>query len=84
MKTSELIKKLQSLLKTHGDKNLIFNVKDFYSIYGQEMTTNLRCGEETGLPSDWQSVYTMGNTTRIDFNLTKNLEGKNPKIIFRK
>lgn len=85
MKISELIQKLESLKEKHGDNKLRFTVKDYYSVYGEEMTTGLKCGESTNLPSDWGGVVSNGNgLTTIQFSLSANTEGKNPKIIFRK
>ena len=85
MKVSDLIKKLESLKEKHGDNDLRFTVKDYYSVYGEEMTTSLRCGENTNLPSDWQDVVSNGNgITTISFALSESREGKNPKITFRK
>jgi hypothetical protein len=49
------------------------------------MTTNLKCGENTNTPSDWQDVASNGNgLTTISFSLRESREGKNPKITFRK
>lgn len=85
MKLSDLIKKLESLKEKHGDNELRFTVKDHYSIYGDEMTTGLKCGENTDLPSDWEDVASNGSgLTTISFYLSKSSEGKNPKITFRK
>ena len=84
MKVSNLIKKLESLNEKHGDNQLRFTVKDYYSLYGEEMTTNLKCGETTNMPTDWQDVASNGNgLTTISFSLSESLEGKNPKITFR-
>ena len=33
MKVSDLIKKLESLKEKHGDNELRFTVKDYYSLY---------------------------------------------------
>jgi hypothetical protein len=85
MKTSDLIKKLESLKEKHGDNELRFTVKDHYSIYGEEMTTGLKCGENTNTPSDWSSVFSNGSgCTTIEFSLSESREGKYPKITFRK
>ena len=84
MKLSELIKKLESLKEKHGDNELRFTVRDYYSRYGEDMITTLRAGENTGLPSDWEGVATNGGQTTIQFHLTENSEGKKPKITFRK
>jgi hypothetical protein len=85
MKTSELIKKLQILQDEHGDSELRFTTQDSYSIYGEEMTLDLRVGETTGKPSDYNGFAHDGNGwTTLQFSLSKNYEGKNPKITFRK
>ena len=84
MRISELIKKLESLKDKHGDNELRFTVKDYYSRYGEEMITTLRAGENTGLPSDWEGVFTHKGQTTIHFHLTENSEGEKPKITFRK
>ena len=85
MKISDLITKLESLKEKHGDNNLRFTVKDYYSLYGEEMTTGLKCGETNNFPSDWQDVASNGSgTTTISFSLSENMDGKNPKITFRK
>lgn len=84
MKISELIKKLESLKEKHGDNELRFTVKDYYSVFGEEMTTGLKAGENTGLPSDWEDVFSNGEKTTIRFSLSENSEGKKPKITFRK
>ena len=83
MKTSQLIKKLQSLMENHGDNELEFYVNDYYSRYGNEMVTDLKCGENSDMPSDWSGVSSNGNRTMISFHL-KNKEGMKPKITFRK
>lgn len=84
MKTTELITKLQSLVKKHGDKELRFTVSDHYSRHGNKMYTMLSCGENTGLPSDWQDVFTNDKITTISFHLEKDIDGKSPKVTFRK
>jgi hypothetical protein len=84
MTTSELIKKLQILKEKHGDNELRFTVKDYYSIFGKEMTIDLRVGDTTGMPTDWNGVSSNGTQTTLQFGLSKNIEGKNPKITFRK
>ena len=85
MKVSDLIKKLESLKEKHGDNELVFNVKDYYSLYGENMTTNLKCGENTNLTTDWQDVASNGSgLTTISFYLRENREGKSPKITFRR
>lgn len=83
MRISDLIKKLESLKEKHGDNILIFDVKDYYSIYGEAMTTGLKCGEETGFPSDWSDVRTSEGYSKITFHLDPSY-GKQPKITFRK
>ena len=82
MKISDLIRKLESLKEKHGDNELRFTVRDFYSKYSEEMTTRLKTGESG--PFDWEDVATNGNRTTIHFRLSENMEGKKPKIIFRK
>lgn len=83
MKTTDLIHKLQVLLEKHGDKELEFRVKDHYSRYGAEMDFNLQVGDTTGIPSHWFGSFTTDNWLRLDFSL-KSVDGKNPKITFRK
>jgi hypothetical protein len=83
MKISDLIKKLESLKEKHGDNELNFTVRDSYSRYGLDMTTRLRCGETTNMPTDWESCFSHDGKTRIEFDLSDNSEGKIPKITFR-
>jgi len=82
MKISELIKKLQILQDKHGDNQLCFDVKDYYSRYGEEISIDLKVGDTTGLPSDWNGCYTNNGHTRLEFRL-EHKEGKKPKITFR-
>ena len=84
MKTSELIKKLESLVEKHGDHELLFTVKDYYSIYGEQMHINLRCGETTDKPSDWNDVLTTAGYTTLRFHLSSGFGGTHPKITYRK
>lgn len=84
MKISDLIRKLESLKEKHGDNELRFTVKDSYAVYGEDMVTALKCGEESGMPSDWEDVATANGQTTIKFTLCKDSEGKRPKITFRK
>lgn len=85
MKISELIKKLQSLKEKNGDNELEFFVSDYYSRSAKKMTTNLKCGENDDLPTDWEDVTTPKNgLSLIFFHLDHDMEGKNPKITYRK
>jgi hypothetical protein len=86
MKISDLINKLESLKSKHGDNELRFTVQDFYTVYGVEMTTNLKCGETSNMPSDWQDIATNNSmkTSTIEFSLSLDSEDKKPKITFRK
>ena len=84
MKISELITKLESLKEKHGDNTLYFNVKDSYSIFGERIHTNLSCGENTNLPSDWCDIITRENTSTITFHISENEIGKKSKITYRK
>lgn len=87
MKTSDLIKKLQILQEKHGDNELEFSVKDYYTegrSGGNRMNFDLKVGDDP-LHSDsfFSGVYSHDGTTRLEFYLqTQN--GKNPKITFRK
>jgi hypothetical protein len=83
MKISELIKKLQHIVNTKGDKDLYFTVKDSYSIYGEEMQLSLKVGETTGLPSDFEGFTINGDRITIKFSLS-NYDNKKSKITFRK
>ena len=85
MKISDLIKNLELLKENHGDNELKFTVKDYYSIHGENMVTHLKCGENNGTSTNWQDVFSNGNgLTTIVFHLSQNTEGKSPKITFRK
>lgn len=84
MKVSDFIKKLESLKEKHGDNELVFSVQDHFSNHGQRMCTDLKCGEETNLPSDWSDVYSNGaGVTEVCFKLQKKDE-KYSKITYRK
>ena len=80
MKISELIKKLETIKENHGDNNLRFTVKDFYSKYGEEMDTHLSVGEN----GYWSGLTSVDSTTTLMFYLLEGFDEKKPKITFRK
>lgn len=81
-KLSDLIRKLEVLKEKHGDNQITFNVKDYFSKYGEDMILNLKVGEdEKGL--DWFGSKSGNGYTTLNFNLC-NKEGKNAKITYRK
>lgn len=84
MKLTELIKKLQHILDTKGDKDLYFTVKDYFTVYDEEMNLNLKVGNETGMPSDFEGYTINGNGMTIKFTLNENFDSKKPEVIFRK
>ena len=79
MKISQLIKKLETIKEKHGDNELRFFVKDYYSVYGKQMSNHLSVGED-GL---WSGVTSANGSTTLDFHLMED-DGKKPKITFRK
>lgn len=84
MKISELIKKLEILKEKHGDNELSFSVKDWYSIYGEEMNFDFIVGDDPRYSENWFSgMLSRDGHTTLKFDL-KSKEGKNAKITFRK
>jgi len=84
MKISQLISKLQILQEKHGDNDLRFTAKDAFSRYGEEISIDLRVGDTTGLPSDWNDVASNGSGTTTLLFCINHKDGKSPKITFRK
>ena len=82
MKLSELIKKLQILESRVGDTEVYFTAQDYYSRTLHSLTIDLRTGDTTGLPSDFNGAYTIDNVTRIEFHVGHKGD-KKPKITFR-
>jgi len=85
MKTSELIKKLQILLEKHGDNELEFKIKDYFMNgrdLGNDCSFDLRVGDTTGFPTDWNAVSSHSGFTFFSLRL-KDQDGKKPKIMYR-
>lgn len=81
MKISDLIRKLEILKKEHGDNELLFFVKDYYSLYGEQMSFTLNVGEKG---EGWSGMNSHHGITNLHFGIKDNYEGKHPKITFRK
>lgn len=69
MKLSEFIKKLQFLQNNVGDTDLNFTVQDQYSRIKHDITIDLKTGDTTGFPSDFNGTYTADGRTRIEFSI---------------
>lgn len=84
MKISDLIRKLEILKESHGDNELDFGVKDYYSRYSKEANFNLVVGDESKFGHTWwDGVYTNDGRTRLELHL-KPYDNKHPKITYRK
>lgn len=78
MKLSDYIKQLEKVKELHGDNELHFQVRDYYSRYGEDASFMLNTDSWT-----WNNVRTVDGHTTLIVNL-KEKDGKNPKITFRK
>lgn len=84
MKTSELIKKLQDIIEQHGDNDLRFTAHDYFTSYGREITTNLKTDCQRRTMNEGYVTNSDTKTTTIQFWVSTDMDGKKPKIIFRK
>ena len=77
MKLSDLKNKLEKYIEERGDSELLFSVRDHYSIYGER--AEFFAGNEF-----WEGFRKVDNFVTMELHLKENYEGKSPKITFRK
>lgn len=79
MDIQKLIDKLTALRDNYKVTDVHFSVKDYYGVYGKDATL---VGSEDG--KFWEGTFTNDGHTTISMSLSKDFEGKVPKITFRK
>lgn len=79
MKVSELIEKLEKLKLERGDKDIIINVGDSFSVDGNDTNPSF------AVSGDWYSGTATNETEiRLFYNIKNDYDDKRAKITFRK
>jgi hypothetical protein len=87
MRISDLITKLEKLKAHVGDNKIDFMVSDAFEngrTSSGTMDIDLRVGDVTGLPTDYNGFNAGDGWVNLKFHLNDNYDGHKPKIVYRK